>query len=109
MSTADKVWSAVVQGRSETYSLGGGPLPLTGYFVGGATAPLVNPVDLGDVQEFVKHSTTDYVGVWTDTDNGSVYVDDVTWVESFSDAINLAESRAEIAFYDVATGREIRA
>lgn len=103
----DQIWSALVARSSITVRLDGENLPQTGYYVGGVTAPLVDASDRSDVREFISQSTCDYVGAWKDTD-GSTYVDDVTWVERFLDALHLATERAEIAFYDIANSRDIR-
>jgi hypothetical protein len=52
--------------------------------------------------------TPGLVGVWTDTDDGRVYVDRVKHVDALSDALDLAREHGELAIWDLREEKEIR-
>jgi len=110
------IFNSIADGNDGTLGADGANLPVTGYFVGGVTAPLVfdsfreanTPSALGDIVEFLKSTETAFVGWWTDSETGKVYVDDTTWHSSLESATGAAQERGEIAFWDILCETEIR-
>lgn len=107
------ILSLIVQSpEGGTYDVERAPLPLDGFFVGGASEPLVlaaaaalTPAALG---VFLRSLRARYVGWWTDSETGSLWVDGSDWYQSLSAALSTARMRGEIAIFDVANGKEIR-
>lgn len=99
-----------------TVSLEGRDLPTTGYFVGGVVSPLVLPGDFlvaSEIDYFVSYLTLDgnvaeYVGWWTDSDDGKLYIDGTTWHADYDEAERICRERNEIAFWDIERAREFR-
>ncbi len=97
-----------------TASTTGIPLPSFGYWVGGAGPCLTIPAHLGLIgshsllSSFVGHASSDWVGWWTDGDDGKFYLDCVTWIPDVDKANRLAAERGEIAFWDIQSDAEIR-
>ncbi len=87
-------------------------LPTTGYYVGGVRPSLVYTgeeyVDRSDLAWFIGTTESRYFGVWKDSEDGMIYFDAVTWVESEDDALSLGRERDEIAVWDIAGNRELR-
>lgn len=48
------------------------------------------------------------VGVWTDSEDGKVYVDAPQWLHDKDVAVAIAQERGELAIWDVKGEREIR-
>jgi hypothetical protein len=97
-----------------------GDTPFEGYMVGGEVAALVLTTD---DQSLFPMTYTDrwleknkallnnpefYAGIWTDHDTGKVYVDISRNVTDLYTALAIAESRGELAIWDVTNGKEIR-
>jgi hypothetical protein len=102
-----------------TASLRGAELPTSGYFVGGIVFPLVLPGELGFapaaewyVEVFAtyltEHINADFLGWWTDSETGKVWVDGTTWHATGLEAGRVGRERGEIAIFDVAAQAEIR-
>lgn len=112
-TTAGWIVDSVIMGRDGTVAYGGSDLPTTGYFVGGLYKSLIledaSAVRLHEVASFVTNSpAVDYYGVWTDQEDGAVYIDGVNHYESLEEALLWASEREEIAIWDIARGEEIR-
>lgn len=110
--TSVKLTYMTIMGEDGTVRVDGGPLPTTGYYVGGSVPSLVirdkSDLRMEDVRTFVAAHSFIYYGVWTDTDTGAVYVDAVDHVLSEREAVKLGVSRAELAVWDIENVREIR-
>lgn len=94
-------------------------VPTSGYMVGGYVPSLIL-----DQDEPVPYTITDawltknwryltasnlfYVGVWTDSGSGKIYVDISRNIESLAAAIAVGLNFGEIAIWDVENNREIR-
>lgn len=102
-----------------TVSLTGGPVPESGYFVGGMVSPLVlEPEELllstghEMIDTFVTYLldrvSADYLGWWTDEETGKLWVDATSWHETEWEAGRVGRQRREIAIYDAANQRELR-
>lgn len=102
----------IKNGEDGTVSVKGTDLPTTGYWVGGLRPSLTFspsfPVRLDELKWFVKGSHADYYGVWTDAEDGTVYVDAVSWEEHREAALKEAASRGELAVWDIASNTEVR-
>jgi hypothetical protein len=95
-----------------------GDVPTDGYMVGGEVDSLVLTEDdlfpMRDTDTWlVKHldlldNPVYFAGVWTDADTGKVYVDISRKVDDLYTALAIAESRGELAIWDVVNGKEIR-
>ncbi len=96
-----------------------GPLPTTGYFVGGVVSALIiepSEFDTEEADQMVQsfliylksQNLAPYVGWWTDEETGKLYVDATTWYRHYDVAESACRSRNEIAFYDIARGRSFR-
>lgn len=87
-------------------------LPESGYFVGGVRPSLVMKdaahADRGDIGWFVGGTDARYFGIWTDTEDGLIYVDAVDHMETLEDALTLGAERGEIAVWDITNGEERR-
>lgn len=87
--------------------------PETGFMVGGSGTPLVlaSPSELlrSQVDNFVDMVPAAFVGWWTDADTGKFYLDGSDLFSCVHCALEAAESRGELAIYDIANDREIRA
>lgn len=94
-----------------TADIGGLTLPESGFFVGGAGAALVFPEGGADhylIVQYLLRAQTRYIGWWTDRETGRLYVDQSDWFEQGWFAEGIARTRHEIAYWDIAHGREIR-
>lgn len=99
-----------------TVRMDGRPLPTTGYFVGGAGRALEIEASgaadmISRITEFLNGITFDramYVGWWTDTETGKLWLDTTTWTGNYNQAEEWCRSREEIAFWDIARQREFR-
>jgi hypothetical protein len=94
-------------------------LPTHGYFVGGLVSPLIiDDVDLitqddrWNLEMFASYLIetvgAEYLGWWTDSETGKVWVDGTTWHSDLDEAAWTGRGRSEIAIYDVAAQAEIR-
>lgn len=87
-------------------------LPLTGFWVGGVRPSLVvnsvDELDRGDLGWFIGGTEAQYFGIWTDKEDGKIYVDAVTHVNNFDDAFKLGYERGEIAIWDIERSEEVR-
>lgn len=105
------ITSRIVASRSGgTARLDGGELPNYGYFVGGIISPLIVGEDtllpVTEIDNFVDyvrspHVEAEYLGWWTDTETGKLYVDATSWVADVDKAVRLGEERGEIAIFDI--------
>lgn len=99
----------------------GHPLPKSGYFIGGAgRAMAIEPRSdnlLSDaytrdqVGNFLRGIQLDramYVGWWTDSETGKLWLDTTTWTANYNQAEQWTTDRGEIAFWDIARAREFR-
>lgn len=96
-----------------TYSLVGQPLPSKGFWVGNGRCGFTLPVQsatrplLLDMIQYVRSiAGATHVGWWTD--NGRLYVEPTEWYTSPCEAEKVARKRGELAFFDIAAGRDVR-
>lgn len=92
-----------------------GNAPKVGYMVGlkslGVYPNLsaVNPYEIkAKVRELHNGSNKNYLGVWKDQETGLVYFDLSEWIETIESAIQIGQSRGEIAIWDLKNECEIR-
>lgn len=108
-ATVDRIVSNPVGG---TAHLVGRSLPTDGYFVGGAGSALVfrtaGEVDRYLATQFMLRASAPYVGWWIDQETRKLYIDQVEWFPFLVDARREAAHLGEIAFWDIAAGREVR-
>ena len=126
--TAEKAIDAVIDGAysdgGATASIRGDAVPEHGYMVGGLTDALV--VDMEELhpdrREFLWNQVLMYVhrnfgelkhenvflGSWIDATNGKLYFDVSEWYPYDDIALMVADSRDEIAIWDIANSTEIR-
>lgn len=110
------IFNHIADGEDGTLDTSGADLPVGGYFVGGVGNPLVfNGFEeanasgaLRRLASFLEAQSAPYVGWWTDSDTGKVYVDGTDWYEGEFEAGKAARTRGEIAFWDIARERELR-
>lgn len=87
-----------------------------GYFVGGVSTGKVfegydHALDyLDEIGFFIEQvaSRRDNVGIWRDPEDGKLYLDESEWVGSKRNAIAKAQSRGELAIWDVKGECEVR-
>lgn len=106
------VLDMIQTGTDGTLSASGDSLPTRGYWVGGMFPSLIDPVSVEELEDFL-HMTTrvfdvEYIGVWTDTETGRVYIDAVQHESDVREALTLASRRGELAIWDIMAGVEIR-
>ena len=89
--------------------------PDHGFFVGGHGEPAIfsagaeyTPDLERQVNDWVGKSNAPYVGWWTDSEDGKLYLDGSDWVESEWTATQLGRLRKEIAVWDIGNERELR-
>lgn len=104
------VSEAITTHTDGTFSVDGAALPMHGYYVGSGATITGHPdvFDTLSVQLFVNRSSAPFIGVWTDTETGIVYLDETRWFESKSDALQFASARGELAIWDIANTEETR-
>lgn len=115
-TNAIEIFNSIVDGKDGTLDVMGYDLPTHGYFVGGAQPPLVfesveaanTPGAMRAILSFVTDATARYVGWWTDSETGKVYLDATTWFYSHPAAVRACRGRGEIAYWDIANQQEIR-
>lgn len=94
-----------------TVDVTGSPLPVDGYYVAAASPfNLSGPRDTLSpslIRMFLA-SATRYVGVWTDTDTNTVYLDHVEHIADKAQALKIAAARSEIAIWDIRNSQEVR-
>lgn len=87
-------------------------LPDYGYFVGGAgeafVAESASEMRQDRFRTWLDKVTTPFVGWWTDSETGKLYVDAVTWYEDEYPAAAAGLARGEIAIYDIQRQRDLR-
>lgn len=117
---AELVQQILSNSEGGTVRMDGRPLPTTGYFVGGAGRAL--EIDMSDgaigaasaidrITDYLKGVTLDrvmYVGWWTDSETGKLWLDTTTWTANYNQAEQWCTDRDEIAFWDIARAREFR-
>lgn len=95
-----------------TLPVRGHVVPSHGFLVGGGWPPLVfepgQSLDPERLVAFVMRLPTPYVGWWTDSADGRLYVDGSDWFATREAAERVARARGEIAFWDVSAGCEVR-
>lgn len=96
-----------------TFDLTRRELPTFGYYVGGAAAPLiiqgeVTPAVARTIESFALEAPAAFVGWWTDSETGLLYVDATDWYASHDVAYRQSEARREIAFWDISAQQEVR-
>lgn len=96
-----------------TFDLTGRELPDWGFFVGGAADPVVirgefTPSLAIQVDRFARSAPAAFVGWWTDSETGWLYVDATDWYASLEVAAWQSRERGEIAFWDIANAQEVR-
>lgn len=102
------IFAAIENGETGgTFNRDGKALPTSGYYVGGAVKPLVNPTR-AEVEAFVEIVGADYVGFWEDSETYALYIDAVDHVHTDRAALRLSELRGEIAYWDIRANDEIR-
>ena len=113
---AIEIFNCIVDSKDGTLDVMGYALPDNGYFVGGEGAPLVfesaeeanRPEAMRKISAFVDRTRARFIGWWTDSETGKVYVDGTTWFAVRSEAMRTSRERQEIAFWDIAGQSEIR-
>lgn len=114
-----RLWSGLRDGADGgTFAIDGGPAPVSGYMVGGVATELVIEPEDDNAERYAKLShwvgnvtrkhPDHYVGFWRDSATGKVHVDVSERVTLRSYALELAESRNEIAVWDLDNSEEIR-
>lgn len=94
-----------------TFALDGSDLPTTGYYVGGLVSPLIvdDLTTEEDVALFIDYlrslGKVQFVGWWTDIEDGTVWVDGTSHMATYIDAEVACKERGERAFYDIERGR----
>lgn len=94
-------------------------LPDTGYYVGGLVSPLViddvdsiTQDDRWNLEVFVAYLIetvgADYIGWWTDSETGKLWIDGTTWHLGEFIAARVGRERGELAIYDIRGERELR-
>lgn len=110
--TAQLLIDMINSGDDGTVDTENQDLPESGYFVGGVRPSLVMKdaahADRGDIGWFVGGTDARYFGIWTDTEDGLIYVDAVDHMETLEDALTLGAERGEIAVWDITNGEERR-
>lgn len=109
--TTDTLTNMIDNGTDGTVDVTGSDLPTDGYYVAAASPfNLSGPRDTLSpslVRTFLAMATR-YVGVWTDTDTGHVYLDHVEHHQDKAQALKIAAARSEIAIWDVRHNSEVR-
>lgn len=87
------------------------PLPSSGYYVGDGRRGLVCPLGMVSrllVLGALTHLHTDarFVGWWTNGDR--FYIEPSDWTSNYNHAVQMAEERGELAFFDIARQADIR-
>ncbi len=110
---AEHIANEIAMGRDGSYSFNYEE-PKTGYMVGGVSWTMVGQsgvIDPYAIQTFLEAHrailswSSIFVGWWTN--DGKVYIDISDHYESESSSLVLAESRGEIAVWDVQNSKEI--
>ena len=98
-----------------TVGLDGRPVPQYGFFVGGHGDPAVfsagtefTPDLERQISDWIRKSNAPYVGWWTDSEGGKLYLDGSDYIESEFTAIQIGELRKEIAIWDIGREQELR-
>ena len=116
----DEITDTLLVNREEGLSINiNGEQPKDGYMVGGEVPNFVIscPFELSaldgvdaflSLHEALLSRPEYFAGVWTDSDTGLVYVDISRKVDDLYTALAIAESRGELAVWDVAENKEIR-
>lgn len=108
MNITRSIFTAIRNGETGgTYNVNGRTVPAEGYIVGGVCPSLINPTP-AQVLAFIETCPTDYVGFWEDSETLALYVDACDVVRTPEAARRLSELRAEIAYFDMAKGEEVR-
>lgn len=118
--TADRLVSAALRDGGATVHAVTGRVPVKGYAVAapGVGVHWADPSDgpdatLARAQKWVERrwrvlSAPDtYAGSWVDSRTGDLWLDVVTLHQDRTVALRVAQSRHEIAIFDLATGTEI--
>lgn len=83
-----------------------------GYYVGGNGKPFiadsVESMHQGQLREWLDAQSADYIGWWTDSADGKLYVDGTDWFPTREAAAKASFDRHEIAFWGIAEEREFR-
>lgn len=116
----DEITDVLLAHRDEGLSINiDGESPKDGYMVGGEVTSFVIscPFELSALDgvdaflrlnEALLDQPAYYAGVWTDSDTGLIYVDISRKVDDLYTALALADSRNELAVWDVVNGKEVR-
>lgn len=98
-----------------TVDLTGGPLPTTGYFVGGAAGDAIvfdpkvaGALDCDRLARFLRWAPSEFIGWWTDEVTGLVWIDCSDWYGNRRVARGVTTKRSEIAFWDIGNSVEVR-
>lgn len=113
---AIEIFNSIADGEDGTIDTLCSDLPKRGYFVGGFGSPLVfdsteeanRSAALTAIHDYVRNTPARYVGWWTDSGTGKVYVDGSTWHTEYAEAEQVCRERGEIAFWSIADQREFR-
>lgn len=91
------------------------PMVTDGYFVGGNGKPFIagngvefTPDMIFQLKQWLQCCAGEYVGWWTDSATGKLYVDGTDWFQTRGQAERAAFDRHEIAFWGVAEEAEFR-
>lgn len=101
----------IATGTDGTVDVTGRSLPTDGYYVAAAS-----PFNVSGPRDTLSPSLVrlfvgmaeQYVGVWTDTNTHTVYLDHVEHHHDKTQALKIARARGEIAIWDVRNAQEIR-
>ena len=78
----------------------------SGYYVGNKGLRF-DPKDIASIAKAIEacRNNSGLIGTWLERD--SIYIDSTTWIESLSQALELAKVRGELAIWDVANSVSI--
>lgn len=108
MNITRSIFNGIRNGQTGgTFDVTGKIVPTEGYIVGGVVPSLINPRP-ADVLAFIESAPTDYVGYWEDSATGDLYIDAVDIFRTPEAAHRASLLRAEIAYFDMAKGAEVR-
>lgn len=109
---ATVLYDMAIHAEDGTVSAHDEPLPKSGYYVGGKVESLVfqeaGSVDRGELAWWIGSNPARFYGVWVDSEDGKIYFDAVTHMNTRQHAANLGRTRGEIAIWDISAGEEIR-
>lgn len=116
MIPTEKIVDKITENLSGgTVRFDGGEVPATGYMVGhgewGVSAPAMTATRTL-ISEVVTYLTDTlrvrYIGWWTDPETGRFFLEPSDWTADYNHAVALGAERGELAFFDIASGQDVR-